>query len=211
MARQPASAFRTIPLVREQLQRACEAAARDWRAELELELDSQLEHNVDVQTFNDDLAFDSPLEAAFWVWWLAQREIDPPFTGRCLDMKRHVEVMAGGDRYVLDFVVEFNGADSRIARGETAAYVRAHWPLIAIELDGHTFHEKTKEQVTYRNRRDRALQQAGWTVAHFSFDEFTRDPEGCILEPLNVAFREAMRLAIEHRKLTTPAQPVEAL
>jgi very-short-patch-repair endonuclease len=52
----------------------------------------------------------------------------------------------------------------------------------AIELDGHEFHEKTREQVARRNERDRILIAAGWQVIRFSGSEFNRDPLQCIFE-----------------------------
>lgn len=58
---------------------------------------------------------------------------------------------------------------------------------VAVELDGHEFHEKTKEQVTARNRRDRDLQRHGWYVLHFSWSEVMSNPLGCALEVLNFA------------------------
>jgi len=66
------------------------------------------------------------------------------------------------------------------------------WKPIAIEVDGHAFHERTREQVERRNERDRALQQAGWTVFHFSFTEMSARPEACILEVFDFAHKQLM-------------------
>jgi very-short-patch-repair endonuclease len=118
---------------------------------------------------------ESPLEAAFMAWWQARR-VFGAFTELDLYMQR--EVNAGGDRYRLDFVVEpfIDG------------YFAGVSALVAIELDGHGFHERTKEQVAYRNRRDRALQAAGWLVLHYSGSEFHRDPEAVIEDAYGRAF-----------------------
>jgi len=43
--------------------------------------------------------------------------------------------------------------------------------LSVVECDGHDFHEKTKQQVTKDNRRERELQIAGWHVFRFSGSE----------------------------------------
>jgi hypothetical protein len=48
---------------------------------------------------------------------------------------------------------------------------------IAVELDGHDFHERTKEQVKLRDRRDRVLQRHGWIVLHISGSELVREPQ----------------------------------
>ncbi len=58
---------------------------------------------------------------------------------------------------------------------------------VVIELDGHEFHERTKEQVESRNARDRALQADGYRVLHFAGSEVVRDPVACasgVLGPL---------------------------
>jgi very-short-patch-repair endonuclease len=72
------------------------------------------------------------------------------------------DVEACGNRYRLDFMLESG--------------------KIAIELDGHDFHERTKEQVEHRNKRDRDLQSDGWLVLHYSGSKFLSEPMNCILE-----------------------------
>ena len=47
---------------------------------------------------------------------------------------------------------------------------------LVIECDGHDFHEKTKEQVAYRNERDLELMSAGYDVMHFSGSQIYKDP-----------------------------------
>lgn len=58
---------------------------------------------------------------------------------------------------------------------------------LAVELDGHEWHEKTKEQVARRNERDRILLGAGWRVIRFSGPEFYADPLDCILQVRRIA------------------------
>lgn len=173
------SEFVDIPLVREQLRAAsrfvAEMEAEDFAGEITSRLECGGSELPDVP-----LEFDSPLEAAFWLWWMALRQVDS-FCHEDINMLRHHEVLTqGGDRYVLDFVVA--PTDSMVKR-----YPDRKWPLIGVELDGHAFHEKTLEQVTYRNQRDRALQQIGWRVFHFSFAEFTKHPSESILEVIEHA------------------------
>lgn len=116
----------------------------------------------------------SPLEMAFLVWWHLLAPIgDPDFTL----IEQH-EIVTNGRAYRLDFSVEpclvplNNGPILRLA----------------IELDGHEFHERTREQVTSRNQRDRDLAAAGWRVLHFSGSEFHRDPARCINEVARIAY-----------------------
>jgi len=53
---------------------------------------------------------------------------------------------------------------------------------IAIELDGHEFHEKTKDQVRNDKVRERAIVQQGVTVLRFSGSEIVRNARGCVEE-----------------------------
>ena len=50
---------------------------------------------------------------------------------------------------------------------------------IAVELDGHDFHERTKEQAKRDKGRDRRLHIDGWTVVRFSGSEVHDDAAGC--------------------------------
>ena len=46
---------------------------------------------------------------------------------------------------------------------------------IAVECDGHDFHEKTAAQAAHDKRRDRELQKAGYFVFRFTGSEIVRD------------------------------------
>ena len=131
---------------------------------------------------------ESPIEAVFLVWWMAISDL--VFHGsfhREWTIHPQTEVEVGGRRYRIDIeVVPIVAERSRFERLRTAGYVR---PRIAIELDGHEFHERTREQVAYRNERDRSLQQAGWRVMHYSGAELVRDPMKVIQEVLDVCHR----------------------
>lgn len=58
---------------------------------------------------------------------------------------------------------------------------------IAVECDGHNYHERTKEQATHDRRRDRHLQRHGWHVMRFTGSEIFRDVRGCVSEVLALA------------------------
>jgi len=57
-----------------------------------------------------------------------------------------------------------------------------HPHRLAVECDGHDFHERTKEQAARDRSRDRALQTGGYTVMRFTGSEIHRDPLKCVLE-----------------------------
>ena len=50
---------------------------------------------------------------------------------------------------------------------------------LAIECDGHVFHEKTKEQAQRDKKRDRDLLLAGVQTIRFTGSELFKDPAGC--------------------------------
>jgi very-short-patch-repair endonuclease len=50
---------------------------------------------------------------------------------------------------------------------------------LAIEIDGHDYHERTKDQATRGKRRARDLQLLGWTVLPYSGSDVWNDLFGC--------------------------------
>jgi hypothetical protein len=125
-------------------------------------------------------AFESPIEAVFYMWWDAI-EAAGHFP-KDLKLRPQVPVEVGGESFRLDFqaVPEFH--IERYLREANAST-----PRVAIELDGHDFHERTKEQVIARNRRDRALLTDGWLVLHYSGSELVRDPVATVSDCYNKA------------------------
>ena len=65
----------------------------------------------------------------------------------------------------------------------------ANTKRVSVELDGHEFHERTKEQATKDRSRDRQLTLTGWTVLRFTGQEIFRDPDACVAQTL-AALRE---------------------
>jgi very-short-patch-repair endonuclease len=68
------------------------------------------------------------------------------------------------DQYRVDFLVEKGGKG---------------W---VIELDGHDFHEKTKDQASRDKRRDRFLIGKGYTVLRYTGSEVWANPDACAKE-----------------------------
>lgn len=123
----------------------------------------------------------SPLEAVFALWWeahlFAYRSMTPMHFALEL-VPQHV-VPVDGMNYRLDFRVS---AAYPANLEKCALRLGVSAPLIGVELDGHEFHERTKEQATYRNQRDRALQRFGWHVFHVSGSELHAKPAETVHE-----------------------------
>lgn len=92
-------------------------------------------------------------------------------------------VQVGTETYRIDFFIGaiYQGIDYRIA----------------IECDGHEFHERTKEQVERDNKRARKLQQSGFIVIRFSGSEILKDPYGCAREANDIIFNQLDHTFIE--------------
>lgn len=124
---------------------------------------------------------ESPLEWAFHACWGIYKAHPPVELEWPCEFYLRPQVAVG--RYRIDFQVAPCHLDDDREFTKFAP--------IAIELDGHEFHEKTKQQVTRRNQRDRELISAGWTVLRFSGSEFYADPFGCIGQAWRVANKAA--------------------
>jgi len=57
---------------------------------------------------------------------------------------------------------------------------------VAVECDGHDFHEKTKEQAARDKKRDRELTADGWRVLRFTGSEIHRDADRCAGEVVSL-------------------------
>lgn len=114
---------------------------------------------------------ESPLEAIFKLWWEAIAQRNPLGDGVAFGIEHQREVVTQDRRYRIDFVIHPGHEGTEICKKHGLS-----WPLIGVEVDGHAFHEKTLDQVTYRNQRDRDLQQSDWKIFHYSFSEIVRDP-----------------------------------
>lgn len=62
-----------------------------------------------------------------------------------------------------------------------------------IELDGHDFHEKTKEQVQRDKEKDRFLISKGYIVVRFTGSEIYNNCSQKVTEFLNIVFKECER------------------
>jgi very-short-patch-repair endonuclease len=57
---------------------------------------------------------------------------------------------------------------------------------IAIELDGHDFHERTKEQAAQDRARERTIVRHGYIIQRFTGSEVYRNPRKCVEEVIEL-------------------------
>lgn len=60
---------------------------------------------------------------------------------------------------------------------------------VAVELDGHDWHERTKEQAASDKRRDRMMVAEGWSVMRFTGSEVYLDAADCFWEACTAVAR----------------------
>jgi very-short-patch-repair endonuclease len=80
------------------------------------------------------------------------------------------------DRFRLDFLVEvFDGEG---------------WQKLAVECDGHDFHEKTSKQAARDKARDRAIAMREHTMFRFTGSEIYADPMKCAAQIIEWGHRQ---------------------
>jgi very-short-patch-repair endonuclease len=104
----------------------------------------------------------SPIEQLFLLQWDFMNVEDR----KRVSLTPQQEVTVGGQTYRIDFCITSDIAD---------------WKL-AVELDGHDFHEKTRAQAAKDKQRERALIRDGYTVVRFTGTEVVRDTAKCVSE-----------------------------
>lgn len=94
------------------------------------------------------------------------------------------QVKVGEKTYYLDFLL------SIWLKNNTTVH-------LAIECDGHEFHEKTKKQAQYDRQRERDLTSVGYTVVRFTGSEIYKDPYKCAEEICDLALSQIKKLYSE--------------
>lgn len=113
----------------------------------------------------------SPIEILFAMEYVAHqmRVPDNEYTS-AINLKPNQKIVCSNGRtYYADFIFE------------SQKYKTDHLMLL-IELDGHEFHEKTKEQVEKDKARERALIKDGYTLLRYAGTEIKRSSITCVAE-----------------------------
>lgn len=111
---------------------------------------------------------ESPIERRLLVHMYASEQSVSPVT-----TQRVVECPQGS--YRLDIAVEYDDEPT--------------WPKLAIETDGHEWHERSKEQAARDKARDRSLAAEGWTVLRYTGSEVWKEPGRCADEALETFWK----------------------
>lgn len=112
----------------------------------------------------EERKFDSPVEELFAVvFYIIEHDMD---CGYWLDSQSIID--ANNHKYRADFEVLEYGGETKIL----------------IEIDGHNFHEKTKEQVAKDKDREYDLKFEGYDVIRYSGSQVYNDPIEYVLKTI---------------------------
>lgn len=135
----------------------------------------------------------SPIEQMFFIEWnFRQRGVDRYAPEEWLEL---IPQYHGDDtgKYRIDFSVDFvspivNCSIYSIFCGHESRIFSKHpAPMLGVEVDGHSWHEKTKEQVRRDKERERFLVSKGWKILRFAGSEVFKDPSACVDEAIECA------------------------
>lgn len=139
-------------------------------------------------------AFPTPTEAFTMLlakFWSAQSVVDvveSPIEGKFLVALNRM----GCPFRLVGNVVQADFVDFKVYPQYTVGAYRLDFAFIsdakhvAVKLDGHDFHERTKEQAQRDKKRDRDLQAAGWSVLRFTGSEVFKDAAKCAAEAVAI-------------------------
>lgn len=105
---------------------------------------------------------------AMWLRWgpFMERFVTRVYPQMPLTIE-HQDLIRGPQDYRVDFLVHLE----RLEPGKPTTKVR-----FVVEIDGHDYHERTKEQAARDRLRDRMFTQAGYTVLRYTASEVYNDP-----------------------------------
>lgn len=133
--------------------------------------------------------------------WLPECEPDCESEGKMSDY------LLGGIKYIgrdFDIYAQRRIGDYRVDFAiepiDLASYDPTFWG-VAIEIDGHDFHEKTKAQASADRERDRFVQSEGYNILRFTGSDIYKSPALAAEEVLLFASGLAMRRELVTKRI----------
>ena len=106
------------------------------------------------------------------------------------------ELELEGRKYRADFMIRLTRANDYRTENAIFSVGRSYLDFV-LEVDGHDYHERTKEQAKRDRSRDRAMFKAGYTVWRFTASEVYNDPAGAAHEVQEYLSAQAKLVAQE--------------
>lgn len=135
---------------------------------------------------------DSPIEKIFYAAFSTLLELND-LSFREFYLERYVQIRTGIDclpqypvgKYRVDFAMwSFGSAQLLVERPSFQVASEKPVKQLAVELDGHAFHDRDAAQRSYEKRRDRFLQKQGYEVFHYTGADVCANPFKVALECL---------------------------
>ena len=147
-------------------------------------------HRYQATTVSIALILDNDL-MIFKVWseFMREKGYDADFS---IVVDSQHELVAGEESCRIDFLVSIVEAGVGVWDFIRREYSPA--VTIAIELDGHDFHEKTKQQASHDKRRERIIVKAGFPVFRYSGSDVYTDIDAVLTETLEHLYNEFARI-----------------
>lgn len=101
-----------------------------------------------------------------------------------LYFESQVEITTDEKKYYADFGI--------FGDGFTNDFIKEDFKLI-IECDGYEFHQKTKKQVEYDNKREYDIKMLGYDILRFSGTEIYNDVDSCVNKILKYILAKGLK------------------
>lgn len=137
---------------------------------------------------NNDEGILSPVEQLFYIEYYSRYFIASDYECLPFHLWPQYQDKSTG-KYRLDFNADFvsvlinSNAGNRYSE---EAICKVDHPRLGIEIDGHIWHEKTKEQAQHDKKRERFLISKGWKILRFTGSEVYKDPAKCLDETIRI-------------------------
>lgn len=119
------------------------------------------------------------------------------YMGFFLNPQYEVRSRNGSKAYYLDFAFIASEVEGMVSIDNPSF-------KLAIECDGHDFHEKTKEQVAHDNEREYDLKMQGFDVLRFSGSQIYNHPFRCASQTLDYIIKKIGEVNDGELSETTP-------
>lgn len=137
--------------------------------------------NIDDYEKEQGIKIESPVEQLFYIAWYKRKFLAHTREGLLFLLEPQYESKKITGIYRIDFLVDCVGfvINYEDCFSEKAIFTVPS-PNIGVEIDGHVWHEKTKEQAQYHKERERFLISKGWKLYRYTGAEVYKNPDACL-------------------------------
>jgi very-short-patch-repair endonuclease len=127
---------------------------------------------------------ESPIEVGLLKGFIALHLVNRTFTIGGMTFRAPIVTEYEATVFIQHEIGDYRADFAVCLAGICGGKHRTAW--IAVECDGHEFHERTKAQAARDKARDRAITQAGFRILRFTGSEIYRSSFACAVEVHNL-------------------------